>query len=41
MFFDEPELFRAVGTFCDDFRQVTDAEVTELLGRAISSRWTG
>jgi putative phosphoribosyl transferase len=41
VFLDEPELFKAVGAFYDDFRQVSDAEVIELLDRAAASRWPG
>ena len=32
-----PRLFHAIGTFYEDFRQVTDEEVVELLRRAIRS----
>ena len=41
VFLDEPELFYAVGAFYDDFHQVSDAEVVELLDRAAASRRTG
>ena len=40
VFLDEPELFYAVGAFYDDFHQVSDAEVIELLDEAASSRRT-
>jgi putative phosphoribosyl transferase len=35
-----PEPFLAVGVWYDDFRQVTDAEVTEVLDRAAQRRAT-
>ena len=34
VFLEEPKLFHAVGAFYNDFHQVSDAEVIELLDRA-------
>ena len=41
VFLDEPELFYAVGAFYDDFHQVSDAEVIELLDWAAASKRMG
>lgn len=41
VFLDEPELFYAVGAFYDDFHQVSDMEVIELLDQAAASGRAG